>query len=415
MSEKNNSILVIGFNSRPLVYSLYQAGYSVYAVDFFGDLDLYPYVKDCIILIDELKKNYEKMKENYKTYLSEFAIKLLKKYPHIKYLLIGSGLDDAFNERKMILNQIKKISPILDLNNDIQTIQKARDISKIYQYLTQEEISAPLTFKLSEINSKNFPLDYPFILKKLTSSGGTNVYKIKNEDDFNSYIKLIREKSEEKEWIIQEFIEGNPVSCTIISNGSKAEVISVNHQIIGMDKLNPPREFMYCGNIVPAKLMKAEEKKVVNISLKLTKSLKLKGINGFDFVIRDHQAYLMEINPRIPGSIRASEESLGLNLLKLHVKSFHFDDWEQIKKVLQSSKQNINGYCTKLIYFAPKDLEIEKIIEINKISFIHDKSKPDKKLKKGEPVCTILYQDETYSASFSGSLKIVDKLSEIIK
>ena len=41
MSNKSNSVLDVGFNTRPLAYSLNKAGYNVYTVDFFGDLDLY--------------------------------------------------------------------------------------------------------------------------------------------------------------------------------------------------------------------------------------------------------------------------------------------------------------------------------------------------------------------------------------
>ncbi len=53
MVKKASSILVIGFNTRPLAYSLKRAGYRVYAVDFFGDEDLYPNVDDCIIVTNE--------------------------------------------------------------------------------------------------------------------------------------------------------------------------------------------------------------------------------------------------------------------------------------------------------------------------------------------------------------------------
>ena len=55
MADESNSVLVVGFNTRPIVYSLNKAGYSVYAVDFFGDLDLYPYVDDSIIVMKELR------------------------------------------------------------------------------------------------------------------------------------------------------------------------------------------------------------------------------------------------------------------------------------------------------------------------------------------------------------------------
>ena len=69
MVEKSNSVLVVGFNIRPIAYSLSKAGYLVYAVDFFGDVDFYPYIEDFIIVMNELKGNYDALKDKYSKYL----------------------------------------------------------------------------------------------------------------------------------------------------------------------------------------------------------------------------------------------------------------------------------------------------------------------------------------------------------
>jgi hypothetical protein len=408
-------VLVIGFNTRPLVYSLYNAGYEVYAVDFFGDLDLYPYIKDSIILTEKISKKYEDLKDNYKTYLAEFAIELLNKHPDINYLLIGSGLDDALKERETLSKNTKKRNLIKHINNSVNTVRNARNIFKVHEYLKKEKIPFPLTASLKEIKGYKIPLQYPFILKKITSSGGTNVYKITNKKHYYSHIKEIKENRQESEWILQDYIEGIPISCTVISNGTKAEIISINRQLIGMDNLNPPRQFMYCGNIVPSNIDLKVKSTIAQISLFLTKKLELKGINGFDFVLKNDQPYLMEINPRIPGSIRASEEALGLNLLELHIESFHNNIWANIINLIEKKRKKKAHYCTKLIYFAPKKLSTKMIKKINKLAYIHDKSQPTESLKKGEPVCTILFKDKDYDSSFSGALEIVNKIDKIIR
>ena len=74
MSIKEESVLVAGFNTRPLVYSLNRAGYEVYAIDYFGDLDLYPYVKDCLILTKKISENYDLVKNNYSEYLDRKSV-----------------------------------------------------------------------------------------------------------------------------------------------------------------------------------------------------------------------------------------------------------------------------------------------------------------------------------------------------
>ena len=412
MLKKAKNILVVGFNTRPLAYSLNKAGYDVFVVDFFGDIDLYPCVKDSIIVIKKLGSNYSTMKYNYTEFLTRFTIEMLDNHSNIDYLIIGSGLDDAFKERKTILNKFAGDGHgISSLNNGVKTVIKARNFDLLHQILKANGYIVPKTRNLKTLQNIDSEFEYPFILKKKTGSGGINIDKINNEFNLNIKLKQISD-SETSNWVIQEYIEGLPVSCTVIANGEECKVISVNRQIIGLDFVNAPKQFMYCGNIVPGNILPREEALIKEISLLLTKELKLKGINGFDFVLKKNYPYLMEINPRIPGSIRGSEEAMHLNLLKLHILSFDLSNWNFIENTIKSAQ--FKTFVTKLIYFAPKTIPRNLIQEINELDYIHDKTEPKEDVHIGEPVCTILYNDIDFSSSYFGALKIVDKIERII-
>jgi len=415
MDDYAKSVLVIGFNIRPLTYSLKKAGYEVYAVDFFGDLDLYPNVKDSFVLIKELQTDYGTIKEKYSKLLARFAIEMLKKYPEIDYLLIGSGLDDGFEERLSILNEIKeKNYKIKSLNNDIKTIENARNITQIYNYLKFHKFRIPFSIPCQNLKFYNQKLQFPLIFKKFRSAGGINVFNIENLEELSSKIKELTSKNNLlSDWLIQEYINGTPVSCTTISSGKECKVVSINRQFIGEKLLNSPKEFIYCGNIVPSGLTKKDEKLISMMSKKLTLELELKGINGFDYILRDHYPYLMEINPRIPGSIRASEESLNLNLLDLHIKSFELNKWDLVKKKIKSKK--FSGFSTKLIFFAPIEIKKNLIDEINDLQYVHDKSESSKNILKGEPLCTILYKGKNSPESYNGALEVVKRINKIIE
>lgn len=398
-----------------MVYSLYQAGFEVYAIDFFGDVDLEPNVKDSIIVSERINLDYNNSVALYRDYLITYALEMLENHKEIDYLLIGSGLDDALKDRKRIAEEIGQEGyQITDLNNDIKTISDARDIFAIYNYLQEKDYNFPYTEPLHTFNIDTFPRNFPLILKKKSSSGGINVYKLNTPEEFRYRMKILRETEKEKDWIVQEYIKGIPASCTVISNGNENEIISVNRQIIGLKLLNPPKEFIYCGNIVPGRILREEENLIIEISQKLTKKLGLKGINGFDFVIKNHYPYLMEINPRIPGSIRASEESLKINLLEQHVNSFRLYNWEKIKDQVRTHRENIETYTTKLIYFAPNDIKIDLIPIINKLDYIHDQSPTGEQIQKGAPVCSILYSADTFSKSYFNALKIASNINELV-
>jgi len=391
------------------------ADYRVYTVDFFGDLDLYPYVKDYIIITKELESNYEFLKDQYGEFLVHFTIEMLRKHKNINYLLIGSGLDDNYDGREFILKEIKeKELKVKNVNNDLEIIKKARDIENIYEYLKSKKFNVPISVSYKKFKGKNkIGIEFPFILKKKRSAGGLNVFKIENNEKLSFLLKILKVKGfNPSDWLIQEFIEGIPVSCTIISNGVECEIISINRQIIGEKFLNPPGDFVYCGNIVPANLLKEDNKLISEISLILTKILGLKGINGFDFVLKNHYPYLMEINPRIPGSIRASEEVLDLNLLDLHIQSFDPEKWEYVKNKIRSKQ--ISGFATKLIFFAPKEIDKELLKKVNNIESVHDKTEPIKNILKEEPLCTVLFKGKNFSESYFGALKIIDKIKNII-
>jgi predicted ATP-grasp superfamily ATP-dependent carboligase len=308
----------------------------------------------------------------------------------------------------------RKKYKILNLNNDLESIKKSRDIEYIFKKLNVNGFKVPRTVPFEEVRFNDDELEYPFVLKKRSGSGGINIYKIESKSDLSFRLSLLnRDTFDPKNWLMQEYIEGNPVSCTIISNGIDSEVISVNNQIVGDKYLNSPEEFMYCGNVVPANLSEEGKKLIVDISLKLSIELGLKGICGVDFVLRDHYPYFMEINPRVPGSIRVSEEAMNINLLDLHIKSFSEDGWEYVRETLKNAE--FDGFVTKMIYFAPKEIDKSLLNDINALEYVHDKSEPVKNLAKSEPVCTILYKADSFSDSYLGALKVVDKIKAIIK
>ena len=415
MEDQTKSVLVVGFNTRPLALSLKNAGYDVYAVDFFGDLDLYPSVVDSLILIKELETDYGTIKGTYSKLLSEFTVQMLKKYPRIDYLIIGSGLDDSYEERKAIINEIKKKNyRIKSLNNDVETIENARNIEYIHNLLKFHNFKVPLTISYIDFGNNKGKIQFPLILKKSKSAGGLNIYKISTYEELSTLIKNFGSDGfNQNDWLIQEYIEGIPISCSVISNGKECEILTINRQLIGDPLLNPPKEFTYCGNIVPAELSKRDEKLVIKITKTLTLKLGLKGVNGFDYVLKDHYPYLMEVNPRIPGSIRASEVSLDANLLDLHIKSFNLDMWDQVRISTKSNKPIF--FVTKFIFFAPKEINKNLITIINSLDCVHDKSTPTKSILKGEPLCTILYKGKTKLESYNRAKNTVIEINKIIK
>ena len=153
-------------------------------------MDLYPYVDDYIIVIKELRSNYNSLKDKYSKYLAQFALTLHHKYRDVKFLLIGSGLDDAYEERELLFDEIKNFSTI-NANNNLEIIKKSRDIEYLLGFLKSNGYEVPTSYSFEDFQLQNLKMEYPFILKKRRSTGGTNVFKIENETDLASQIKIL--------------------------------------------------------------------------------------------------------------------------------------------------------------------------------------------------------------------------------
>jgi predicted ATP-grasp superfamily ATP-dependent carboligase len=413
MVKKKRKVLISGFNARPLAKSLFKADYDVYAVDFFGDSDLYKFVKDAKIIFQELKTDYQTSKSQYSDAMADLTVEMIEKHPELDYLIVGSGLDDNIIGREKIFKKIKDLNhKILYLGNNNETIEKSRDILRIYSYLDVRGYKTPKTRPFDYKIIKEGSVQYPFILKKKQSSGGISIFEIKSK----AYLQKLGKDIEEfnvlfRDWFVQEYIDGIDVSCTTISNNHEAKIISINNQIIGAKYLNAPSDFVYCGNIVPTNIRKNAIKRISEISLNLVERLNLIGINGFDFVLKAGYPYLMEINPRIPGSIRASELYLDRNLLQEHILSC-LNPNDPLKLVGRTSRGY--NFVAKLVYFAPKFVSFEKIEKLKNIKHVKDIPSEGRSIHSQEPLCSVLYGTEKYTEAFCGGLNIIKKIEKQI-
>ena len=115
--------------------------------------------------------------------------------------------------------------------------------------------------------------------------------------------------------LVQEKIEGIPLSCTILADGTQALAYTVNRQLIGLKEFNAPAN-TYCGNIVPYET--PERDKIIRCSEKIASNLGLLGANGLDYILNDDGLYLLEVNTRIPDTIWGVEQKTGVNLVQDH-------------------------------------------------------------------------------------------------
>jgi predicted ATP-grasp superfamily ATP-dependent carboligase len=339
-------VIVIGNSVRSIACSARRAGYVVYAIDRFGDVDTQKCATKAQIIenMDEME-----LQRSIGSFGGADAIILGPGFEHLKF-------ENA-------------------LNNSEERMEEAGNKSKLPKKLESMGIAHPVT----ELVDKAEGIRFPLMVKPISGSGGMKNIIIRNDEELN----LFREQTGSHEFIAQEFVEGIPCSSSIISTGDEAVVVAVNEQLIGIPWLTR-LPFAYCGNITPFETKFRKEMEY--FSKQIAIEFKLKGSNGVDFMLTDKGVKVIEINPRFQGSIDTVELSTGMNIFDAHIKSF-FGELPELREP--------RCFAAKNIIYADKKLEIKRDLSDMLVKYMSkgkaaDIPRSGQEIHQDEPVTTIL-------------------------
>jgi predicted ATP-grasp superfamily ATP-dependent carboligase len=395
-SGRKPTVMVVGFNSRPIACLAMQLDLRVIAVDYWGDLDIKKCADGLLTVLQQ--KHGEHLRPASNKPLCELLVDLAEKsadkFGEIDFILLGSGLDD----RPDLWARLARIAPVL--GNHPEKLKVVRNPSKLFAIARGLGISCPKTEKATspdeawEIAKK---IGSTVVLKPMSGSGGSGIRFGGYLQEVNKHFRDVAGESGEV-WV-QEFIRGVDASSSIIGNGSECRVVSVNEQLLGVEQLGASKPFSYCGNIVPLKVNVRVIEHIREISSALGKKLGLIGSNGFDLVIdSDKEPYLMEVNPRFQATLECIKYVTHLNLVQEHIKACGGE--------LPKNVPEPQGFAVKMIAFAKKK---GRVPDLSGIETVFDISHPGVIVDKGDPICTVqVFAEERKMAISKASENVLE-------
>ena len=386
----------MGIDTRPMVNSALKLDYKTISISYFKDRDFPEPFAERHVFNPEQDNSYGSFEEAFSpqdllNLLNEFNIDLIDKI----VLTTGISADDFRNEFSKLKGRIRGNSNTSNVNDKFKFYEKTRN-----------KFNVPLTFKVSDVDElKEIIKQYDnnsFILKPLNGSGGLGFLKL-NNDNWNQLnnTEMMIENISLENYILQEYIEGENVSSSVLSTKDEARNL-INTRLITANDLGND-DYAYVGNIVPLdensfnalnsknkttttkskKYSKDEiaelNREMKEVSEDLIKEFKLIGSNGVDFKIdtRKKDLKIIEVNPRLQGTYQLCENSLGINMLDAHIKAC---EGELIE--IPKPKQ----YSIKKIVYAPKDVIIRDL----KINNFYDIPHNGEIIQKDNPIATII-------------------------
>ena len=368
---------VIGFNARPIAASLKKQGALAYVSDYWGDLDLPEVSTDCIAVLSPTPG--VRQRQPLELPLHESLIdnfRFLTNDVELDYLIVGSGFDD---HPDLLAEFYTSGTLIGSAPNPIKSARNHSYVKSLEPYM---QCNTPLHAEyhsFDELKEGVNGREFPYLIRPLHSGGGSGIRYIGNQDDLKRFLIAKQDEGKQHSFAIQKYYRGHDYSCSVLSTGSDAKAVSVQAQLVGSPSAGRNCDFAYCGNFYPSGLHPTLEKKIVKTSEYLSTTLGLKGSIGFDFVVDEkNEIYLMEINPRIQGTLEMLEIAGDISITEEHVRAANQDLLENIPKFQP---------VVKMIVYSRRTGTVPNL---SLFSNTFDITPKDVLVNRGDPICTVV-------------------------
>jgi predicted ATP-grasp superfamily ATP-dependent carboligase len=387
-------ILVIGISVRAMVESAVHSGYPVVALDAFGDQDLRAMAESHALQRD-------------------FHI------PYSQGALFDTGrllTFDAVAYTSNLENSPETLDRFAEdhrlIGNAPEVVRSVRHFPGLFSRLADAGFPVPETiFALSD---REPDPNRRWLIKPIRSGGGHGI-SFSSELNLESRISNLESIFPGGRCMLQQYIAGKACSASFVANGRESVIIGITEQLIGLGQFGA-KGFRYCGSILPLPEVLREDsgktilQQVRRTAAFLTREYGLTGVNGFDFILNRDQVWLTEVNPRYSASMELVERAYLLPIFHLHMESVVEGRLPQFKL---ESQLNGGEFFGKSILFCERDSAVPEILDFSGAD-LRDIPPAGERLRKGNPVCTLLTGRQTYGETLDELIRQAVKIKERI-
>jgi uncharacterized protein len=347
--------LIFGASCRAAAFSALRAGLRPRCADYFADRDL-----AAVCQVDRIDSRQPRR---------GFSA-LAESLPASEWFYTG-----GFENHPAWVEQIARKHRLWGA--DALALRSVRDPIRVAAVL--QELGIP--FPAVRRDPLGLPRDGSWLVKPLRSGGGREIRPLTAGVEQSSGSVYF-----------QEWVDGASYSALFIGKPDGSRLVGVTQQLLGV----AGSPFVYRGNIGPWPIGEALAVKLRRIGDVLVQNSGLLGWFGVDYVLRDDDPLLVEINPRYTASVEIHELAIGRALLCDHQLACKGAGAGASAAATAPPIAERPSVIAKLILYAPGDLtapEIEFGDERGSDPFalrpIADVPWPGTRIAEGEPVMTL--------------------------
>lgn len=347
-------VVIAGVSTRAFAESAVRAGYSCVSVDAFGDLDQRTLVRNRALTRDLGRR-----------YSAAAAAVLARGFDVDAAAYVGNFENHPAAVRHLAAGRLL-------LGNEPAVLMRARNPRSVAGIVRSAGGRFPVMLGPDTISAA--ACGRSWLRKPLRGGGGSGVVRGRPGIPLQSYQML------------QERVDGILASAAFAADGARAVVLGLSRQLAG-DAAFGAREFRYCGSLFPLVIPDVNTGhlfgRIEELARAVTAAFGLRGVNGIDFVVRDGEPYVLEVNPRPTASMELIERALGFSIFDTHVRACR----GELPEV--DSERAPVGSFGKAILFAREDVVMGDTRPWLDRDDIRDIPFPGDCIGRGRPICTV--------------------------
>lgn len=349
MRADPSALVIVSSSARVLAESAVRGGYTVAVVDGFCDQDTRA-VAPCVTVplygsgLDEARLRAE--------------VERLTTAGESCGLVYGAGLEGA----PETLDWLSERFPLL--GNGSEVIRLLGQPARFFGILDDLEIPYP-QIRFEPPAGQEGP---DWLVKEAGTSGGVGVRQWRTGGERPA-----------RAHFFQRFLAGPVISVLFVADGRRWVPIGFNRLMTASAGQDLP--FIYRGALTVATLGPTVRGEVERAVAGLVEALGLHGINGLDFILRDGQAYLLELNPRPCATLSLYEDDCAGGWVRRHVRAC----LGELPAGPSLPSRTVRGHR---IVYAPEDLTIPACMRWP--AWAKDRPGPGSHVACGAPLCTVL-------------------------
>lgn len=279
--------LVVATSGRALAASAARGGYRSIVLDCFADTDTQRFALHCRNVAQPATQHIDS--QALLAAADEFA-----PAHACAGVVYGSGLECG-PQRLAELGAHRRIC-----GNTPATLRSVNQPEEFFALLDRLRIAHPAVSLCRPANVDGW------LVKRIGACGGAHVRPARRDEPADGCF-------------FQRFEAGRSLSALFLANGCDARVIGINEHLPGAAAELPG--YRFSGLLGGVRLAPAVEERVGAAAASLAAALRLKGLNGIDFLLQGERLLVLEINARPTAAIEVYDEDYSAGLFDRHLRA----------------------------------------------------------------------------------------------